>query len=199
MTVHGHQLASAHAAARRLQATTATTDRHRRIRLVPSMFHRPEHRRSSALDGVRFAVELLNVLHVAPGAANTGRPVREKAQLGSGVPTMGVVVAPWETYGVTVDVALQADDARARVQTWCDAVAQAIDRDLLAALVAAAGTGVADLAAAVNAVSAYSGPIIVVAPVGTADLRASGYEVVVDPNAARDPRRCAQWATLSSR
>ena len=41
---------------------------------------------------------------------------------------MGVVVAPWETYGVTVDVALQADDARARLQTWCDAVAQAIDR-----------------------------------------------------------------------
>ena len=36
-------------------------------------------RRSSALDGVRFAVKLLNVLHVAPGAANTGRPVRESA------------------------------------------------------------------------------------------------------------------------
>ena len=38
-----------------------------------------------------------------------------------------------------------------------------------------------------NAVSAYSGPIIVVAPVGTADLRASGYEVVVDPNACPGP------------
>ena len=34
-----------------------------------------------------------------------------------------------------------------------------------------------------NTVSRLPGPILVVAPVGTADLQASGYDVVVDPNA----------------
>jgi hypothetical protein len=41
----------------------------------------------------------------------------------------------------------------------------------------------ADLGAAVAAVNGYAGPILLIAPVGTADLAASGYDVVVDPNA----------------
>jgi hypothetical protein len=108
----------------------------------------------------------------------------EKTAVGSGVPSMGVEVAPWETYGIAVDLSLQADDARARVQSWLDAaVAKAIDEALLAALVAAAGTGATDLPAAVGAVNGYPGPILIVTPVGTADLAASGYPVVVDPAA----------------
>jgi hypothetical protein len=108
----------------------------------------------------------------------------EKAEVGSGVPTMGVEVADWRTFGLAVDLALQADEARARVQAWLDAaVARAVDAALLADLVAAAGAGETDLAAAIGAVTGYPGPVVIVTPVGTADLAASGYPLVVDPAA----------------
>jgi hypothetical protein len=90
----------------------------------------------------------------------------EKAEVGSGRPTMGLADAPWTTYGLAVDLALQADEARERVHGWLDAaVAKAIDAALLEALDTAAGSGVSDLAAAVNAVNSYPGPILVVGTV----------------------------------
>jgi hypothetical protein len=121
-----------------------------------------------------------------PKLLDAERQALEKAELFSDKPVLTMTAPTPDTYAAGLDTALQVGERATEAvrQLLNSSAATAANDAVLAAFDTAAGAGVADLPAAVNAMTGYAGTPIVVTPVGSADLAASGYPVVVDPRAS---------------
>jgi hypothetical protein len=115
---------------------------------------------------------------------------QEKAGVHPAKVSLAVATDHVQTYACWSDVAMQGLDPAGRVE---EAVHRLLDSaacakteaSWLAALDTAAGTASTSVADAVHDVAAgYGGPLVIVTPFATADLRASGYTVITSPSAS---------------
>jgi len=115
---------------------------------------------------------------------------QEKAGVHPAKVSLAVATDHVQTFACWSDVAMQGLDPAGRVE---EAVHRLLDSaacakteaSWLASLDTAAGTASTSVAGAVHDVAAgYGGPLVIVTPFATADLRASGYTVITSPSAS---------------